>query len=148
MDQRQLFAKACIPNIAAEVENDQLENLRKLAQAHGVRLTLFMPLFTGSEALREVIEVVVQIDRQRDEEGVGQDVRGIHSDDCHGFLTILDNVLTMGESAQGEEGADQPHPHPGSLLEEMGCGDEKSRDSRLCRGVSAVVVGCDCQRGW
>jgi hypothetical protein len=64
------------------------------------------------------------------------------------FLTIIDNILTMGESAQGEEGADQPHPHPGSLLEEMGCGDEKSRDSRLCQGVSAVVVGCDCQRGW
>jgi hypothetical protein len=34
------------------------------------------------------------------------------------FLTILDNVLTVAESAGGEEQAGWPHHHPNDLLEE------------------------------
>ncbi len=41
-------------------------------------------------------------------------------DDRRCFLTILDNVLTVGESAEGEEGAGWPHPHPRDLLEGAG----------------------------
>jgi hypothetical protein len=33
-DQRNLDAKASIANITAEIENEQLENVRKLAQAN------------------------------------------------------------------------------------------------------------------
>jgi hypothetical protein len=39
-------------------------------------------------------------------------------------LTILDNVLTVVESAGCEEQAGQPHPHPGGLQEGAG-GDAK-----------------------
>ncbi len=35
-DQRNLSTKASIANMAAEVENDRRENVRKLAQAHDV----------------------------------------------------------------------------------------------------------------
>jgi hypothetical protein len=38
-DQRHLYAKASITNIAIKVENDQQENVRKLTQAHGVMMT-------------------------------------------------------------------------------------------------------------
>jgi hypothetical protein len=60
-----------------------------------------------------------------DEEGAIENVRGDHSDDRRGFLTIWDNVLTVGESIRGEERAGWSHPHPGGLLEEMGGGCEK-----------------------
>ncbi len=40
-----------------------------------------------------------------------------HNDDCRGFLTILDNVLTVGEVQAG-----QTHPRPGRLLEGAGGG--------------------------
>ncbi len=60
-----------------------------------------------------------------DEEGASLDVRGIHSDFLHGFFTILNKVLTVGESVGGEEQAAQPHPHPGGLLEGLGGGCER-----------------------
>jgi hypothetical protein len=41
---------------------------------------------------------------------------------CRGPLTISDNVLTVGESAGGEEQAGLPHPHPGGFLEGAGGG--------------------------
>jgi hypothetical protein len=37
-------------------------------------------------------------------------------------MTILDNVLNVGEKAGGEERAGRPHPHPGGLLEGAGGG--------------------------
>jgi hypothetical protein len=39
------------------------------------------------------------------EERASLDMRSVHSDFCRGFFTILDNVLTVGESAEGEERA-------------------------------------------
>jgi hypothetical protein len=44
--------------------------------------------------------VVAQIKGQEDEEGASLDIR---NDFCHSFFTFLDKVLTVGESAGGEE---------------------------------------------
>jgi hypothetical protein len=41
-------------------------------------------------------EVAMKMKKER-----GQDVRGIRSNFRYGFLTILDKVLTIGESAGG-----------------------------------------------
>ncbi len=40
-------------------------------------------------------------------------------------VSILDNVLTVNESAGGEERAGRPHPLPGVPLEGAGGGREK-----------------------
>jgi hypothetical protein len=61
--------------------------------------------------------VAAQTDGQGDEKGASQYVQGIRSDDCCSSLTILDNVLTVGELSGGEERAGWPHPHSGGLLE-------------------------------
>ncbi len=42
------------------------------------------------------------------------------SNDCRGFLTILDNVLTVGGSARGKKQADQPQLQSGGLPEGAG----------------------------
>ncbi len=59
------------------------------------------------------------------EERASLDARSVHSNFRHGFFTILDNILTVGESAEGEERAVWAHPHPGGLLEGSGGGREK-----------------------
>ncbi len=41
----------------------------------------------------------------------------VYNDKRCRFLTILDNILNVGEQAGGEERAGRPHPHPGGLLE-------------------------------
>ncbi len=48
--------------------------------------------------------------------------RNVYNDKRRPFLTILDNVLNVGEYAGGEERAGKPHPHPGGLLEGAGGG--------------------------
>jgi hypothetical protein len=55
--------------------------------------------------MQQVSQVGTQTDGQGDEEGASQDVRNLHSDNRCGSLTILDNVLTLGEFADGEVGA-------------------------------------------
>ncbi len=49
---------------------------------------------------------------QGDEEGASLDTQSVCCDFRHGFITIFDNILTVGESAGGEEQAAWPHPHP------------------------------------
>ncbi len=49
-------------------------------------------------------------------------MRSHHVHDHHGFMTIYDNVLTVGESAGIEERADQPHPCPGGNIDGTGKG--------------------------
>jgi hypothetical protein len=44
-------------------------------------------------------------------------MRSVCTDKRRRFMTILGNVLNVGESAEGEERVDRPHPHPGGLLE-------------------------------
>ncbi len=57
-----------------------------------------------------------QFARGGDEEEASERAQGDHGNGGRGFLAISDNVLTMGESAEGEEGADWPHSYPGDLL--------------------------------
>jgi hypothetical protein len=45
-----------------------------------------------------------------------------HSNDRHGFLTILDSVVTVGESAGRKEQAGQTQPQLGGLLKGAGGG--------------------------
>jgi hypothetical protein len=46
VDQKNLNARTSMADTAAVVENDQRENVRKLAQAHVVSNKTFTPLFT------------------------------------------------------------------------------------------------------
>jgi hypothetical protein len=61
---------------------------------------------------------------------------GDHSNDRLSFLTILDNVLTVGESTGAKEGAGQPQPQSGGLLEGAGWG---TKNGGLSRCAPAVV---------
>ncbi len=115
-DQRNLAAKASIADIAAEVENDQQESVIKLTKAHD-RLKLFTPLFTricSSKRSRPGEWPNFIMRRWRSD---WECTRNLGGYDRHGFLTILENVLTVGESAGGEKWACQPHPQPGGLLQ-------------------------------
>ncbi len=49
-------------------------------------------------------------------------MRGVCSDKHCRFMTILDNVLNVNESAGGEELAGRPHSHRGGLLGGTGGG--------------------------
>jgi hypothetical protein len=49
-------------------------------------------------------------------------VQSSHGYDHRGFMTILDNILTIGELATSEERAGQSHTHPGGLQEGAGVG--------------------------
>ncbi len=62
-----------------------------------------MPLFTTICRSQEVGQVGNQTALWENEEGAIQNVTGDLSDDRRGFLTILDNVLTVGGSARGKE---------------------------------------------
>jgi hypothetical protein len=59
-------------------------------------LKWFTPLFTTICCSQEVGQLSDQTALRRDEEGAIQNVTDNLSDDCRGFLTILDNVLTVG----------------------------------------------------
>jgi hypothetical protein len=96
------------------VENDLRESVTNLAQAHDVSaLKWFMTLFTRICSSQEVGQVSNQTALREDKEGAIQNVPGDHSDNRHGFFNILDNVLTVGGSASGEEQAGRPQPQPG-----------------------------------
>jgi hypothetical protein len=90
---------------------------------------------------QEVGRVSNQTALRGDKEGVIQNVPGDHSKDRHGFLTILDNVLTVGESAGGEERAGRPEPQSGCLL---GAGEGvkmvQQQTSLRCSGSSKSVA--------
>ncbi len=109
-DQRNLTAAVSIADITAEVENDCQERVMKLAQAHGVSaktvhtaLHKDLPL-SGSQQLRDKTAL------RGEEEGAIQNVPGDHCDDRRSFLTISDNVLTVGGLARGKNQASWPQP--------------------------------------
>ncbi len=108
-DHRQLHAKTFITNIVPEVENDQGESARKLAQAPGMPIKMTHATLHRIWTRQEVGLVGDQTALKGDEEGTIKNMRGNHSDDRLGFLTIWDNVLTVGESAGDEEQAGLPH---------------------------------------
>ncbi len=60
-----------------------------------------------------------------DEERASLDTQSVLSDFRPDFFTILDDVLTVGESAEGKERAVWALTHPGGLLEGSGGGREK-----------------------
>ncbi len=78
-----------------------------------------MPLFTTIYRSQEVGQVGNQTALQENEEGAIQNVTGELSDDRRGFLTILDNVLTVGVSARGEERSRRPQPHQQASQKEL-----------------------------
>jgi hypothetical protein len=61
------------------------------------QLKWFKPFFTRSEAFQEVGQVGAWFSGQGDEGGLSESVTGNNGNDCLGFLTILDNILTVGE---------------------------------------------------
>jgi hypothetical protein len=89
-------------------------------------LKQFMPLFTRICSSQKVSLMDNQTTLQGDEEG-----RDDHSDDCHGFLPISDNILTASEWAGGKEQAGYLKPHPGGLLDGAGRGYKKWRCGEL-----------------
>jgi hypothetical protein len=98
----------------------------KLTQAHRVTTKPVHHSKQGSKALQKVDKVVAQTQGQGDEEGASLDVQGVHSDFPRGFPHHLDNILTIGELAGGEEQAGRSHPHPGGLLEGTGRGGARN----------------------
>ncbi len=76
----------------------------------------FMPLFTRI-CSSQISHVGDRIALQ----GAMESVRGGHGDDCAGFLTILDNILSAGKLARGAEQAGWlAHSHPGCPLQGTG----------------------------
>jgi hypothetical protein len=67
------------------------------------RLKQFMPFFTTICRSHEVGQVGDQTALRENEEGTIQNVTGDLSDDCRGFFTILDNILTVGVWARGKD---------------------------------------------
>jgi hypothetical protein len=61
------------------------------------------------------------------------------TDDCYHFLIILYNIVTVGESAGGEEQASRLHSHTVDLLQGAGGGREKFQSGELRRGAPEVI---------
>ncbi len=49
--------------------------------------------------------MVAPTEGHEDEERESLDAQSVRGNFCRGFFTILDNVLTVGESVEGEERA-------------------------------------------
>ncbi len=106
-------AKASIADIATKVEIDQQESVRKLGQAHHELAKMLHTIF--SQDLQLYKKSASWLPKLSDKE-MKERVRT-----CEAFvtiigsLTILNNILTVGELARGEEQTGRPHPHPGGL---------------------------------
>jgi hypothetical protein len=83
-----------------------------------------MPLFTRICRFHEVGQLSNQTALRGDDEGENEP--GDHSDDRRGFLTISDNVLTVGGSAGGEKQASWHQPQSGGLPVEAVGGTKNS----------------------
>jgi hypothetical protein len=115
-DHKNLTVTVSIAGIADEVENDRRESVMKLAQAHDV----------SAKMVHAILHNDLQLSRSRPDgwsnrftrrrKGVIQNMTGNHSNDRCGFLTILDNVLTVCLSARGKKRADRPQPQSGVEL--------------------------------
>ncbi len=66
------------------------------------RLKQFTLLLWDLAALQEIDQVSDQMASLGDEEGASQDIWGSCSEDHRGSITIIDNVLTLGELAGGK----------------------------------------------
>jgi hypothetical protein len=99
------------------------------------RFKQFMPLFTTICRSQEVGQLSDQTALQGGEEGAIQNVIGDLSDDRHGFLTILDNVLTVGGLARGEKQADRPQIQSAGLPEGAGGGMENGAAANVAEAL-------------
>ncbi len=106
-DQWNLHAKVSIANMAAKVENDLLENVRKLAQAHDM----------STESVQAALLKDLQLSKKRYmgdqngllwDEGASRDMPGVCSDKCCCYKTILGNVLSVGGCVNWEWRASWP----------------------------------------
>jgi hypothetical protein len=103
------------------------------------RLKLFMPLFTTICRFHEVSQIGNQTALQENEEGAIQNVTGDLRDDRRGFLTILDNVLTVGVRARGEERSRRSQSQSAGLPKGTGGGMKNWRTGERRRGAPAIV---------
>jgi hypothetical protein len=110
-DQRNLKTKAYNADIATKVVNGRQENVRKLAQAHDVSTKMVNATLPKDLQLSNKLAKWNQFGLLGDEEGVSQNEQSVCNDKPRHFMTILDDVLTIGESTEGEECAGRTHPH-------------------------------------
>jgi hypothetical protein len=111
--------------MAAKMEIDRRESVRKLAQAHDVLARTVHGALSITWSSKKSAKVGGQTVFIWDEEGAIQDVQGGRSDGGRASLTVLDNILTLSEAAGGEERAGRPHSHSGGLMEALGWGYEQ-----------------------
>ncbi len=137
-DQRKLNAKVSITDITAEVENDWWE----------CHKTCWGPWWFGLKSPR-TLHKDLQLQRSRlggwpkchtrRWEGAIKNMRDDHGNDRRDFLTILDNILTVGVWSGGEEWSCRPRCHPGGRIEGAGGGNKKWFSGRLPWGTPAVI---------
>ncbi len=104
--------------MAAELENDRWENVRKLTQAHDVSArTVYDALMRtvklskkSARCVNKRFSLEMKKERFRTYEAAEAMAGGRDS------LTVWDNVLTVWEAAGGEERAGRPHSRSGGLL--------------------------------
>ncbi len=99
------------------------------------RFKQFTPLFTTICRSQEVGRLSDQTALRGDEGGAIQNVTGDLSDDRRGFLTILDNILTVGGSARGEKQACRPQLQSGGLPEGAGGGTENGAAANVAEAL-------------
>jgi hypothetical protein len=99
------------------------------------QLKRFMPLFTTICCSQEVGQVGDQTALRENKEGAIQNLTGDLSDDRHGFLTILDNILTVGGSARGEELSRGPQPQSAGLPEGAGGGTKNGLPANVAEAL-------------
>ncbi len=60
---------------------------------------------------------------------------GDHSDDHRGFLMILNNVLTVCETARGEKRAGRPQPQSGGFPKGAGWGAKNGTAANVAEAL-------------
>jgi hypothetical protein len=96
------------------------------------QFTLFFTTICHSQDVGQLSD---QTALREGEEGAIQNVTGDLSYDRRGFLTILDNVLTIGGSARGEKQAARPQLPSGGLPEGVGGGTKNGAAANVAEAL-------------
>ncbi len=94
-----------------------------------------MPLFTTICRFHEVRQIDDQTALRENEEGAIHNVTGDLSDDCRGFLTILDNILTVGVWAGGKKRSLRPQSRSAGLPEGAGGGTKNGAPANVAQAL-------------